>query len=131
MIEHINARLIRWADWAARSNRAVGLGYSPCTIIRLMKGEFRCTFNRNDPMINDEAMNTERAVIKLPDELRKVVVVYYLKSGTVEQKARDCRCCRDTLYARLHHAHQRIDELLAMPRRERVSPKACIFSGTY
>jgi DNA-directed RNA polymerase specialized sigma24 family protein len=80
-------------------------------------------------VIDEESADTDRAVTRLPAALKHVIVVYYLKPGTVEQKAKDCRCCRKTLFNRLHHAHQRLDELLSAPMRERVWPMPCVFSG--
>lgn len=113
MIAHIDERLSRWADWAAGGRRAAGLGYSPCTLSRWDSVRIG---KMPDPGYDEEASETDRAVTQLPGELRRVVVVYYLKSGTVRQKARDCGIGHNTLYERLHHAHQRLDELLS--RRE-------------
>lgn len=109
MIEHINERLMRWADWAAGGRRATGLGYSPCTLSRW---DVTCSLRPVDPGVDVESGDTDQAVAKLPPELQQVVKVFYLGPGTVRQKARECGMHRDTLYQRLHHAHQRIDELL-------------------
>lgn len=126
MIEHINERLMRWADWAAGGRRAAGLGYSPCTLARW---EVTCSFRPVDPGYDDEAAATDKAVTLLPSELRVVVVTYYLKSGTTKQKARECGMHRDTMYDRLHHAHQRIDQLLAEAKKPRSWPVSSSFAN--
>lgn len=109
MIEHINERLMRWAAWAAGGRRATGLGYSPCTLGRW---EVRCLFRPVDPAFDDESRATDQAVAKLPTELQQVVKVFYLAPGTIKQKAHECGMHRDTMYQRLHHAHQRIEDFL-------------------
>lgn len=110
MIQDINDKLVRWADWQANGHRAIGLGYSPCTLSRMMGGSPSTL--PADPILDIESINTDRAVSDLPDELQKVVVVYYLKPGTQTQKARDCHCSRRTFYVRLDNAHMRIAQFL-------------------
>lgn len=119
MIEHINERLVRWADWAAGGRRAAGLGFSPCTLARW---EVTCSLRPVDPGYDDEAAATDKAVSLLPSELHQVVVAFYLKPGTAKQKARECGMHRDTMYDRLHHAHQRIEQLLTDAKKRRAWP---------
>lgn len=113
MIEHIDNRLLRWADWAAGGRRAAGLGFSPCTLSRW---EATCSLRPVDPKYDEEASATDSAVSVLPEELCLVVCVFYLKPGTARQKARDCAISQRTLYERLHHAHQRIEQHLAVKK---------------
>lgn len=126
MIEHINERLMRWADWAAGGRRAAGLGYSRCTLARWVVA---CSFRPVDPGYDDEAAATDKAVTLLPAELRVVVVAFYLKPGTVKQKARECGMHRDTMYERLNHAHQRIDQLLSEEKKARSWPVSSSFAN--
>lgn len=114
MIKEINDKLIRWADWQANGHRAVGLGYSPCTLSRMMGGSPSTL--PADPIIDIESINTDRAISELPGELKEVVIVYYLKQGTQSQKARDCHCSRATFYVRLDNAHLRILQSLESMR---------------
>jgi len=127
MIEHINERLGRWAAWAAGGKRAAGLGYASCTLARW---EVVCSFRPVDPGYDDEAGATDKAVAQLPDELRQVVMVYYLTPGTLKQKARECGIHRDTLYARLHHAHLRIDQHLTEAKKPRAWPVSSSLART-
>lgn len=106
MIMDIDEKLIRWAQWQANGHRAIGLGYSPCTLSRMVGGSASTV--PFDPIIDIESMNVDRAVSNLPGELKDVIVAHYLKPGTVAQKARDCRCARRTFYERIDNAHARI-----------------------
>jgi len=127
MIDQINDRLIRWADWATNGHRARGLWYSPCTLRKWM---VRCSLARSvDVVYDEEAGKTDKAVTALPVDLKAVIVVYYLKPGTIAQKAKDLHCDKRTLYRRLHHAQQRVDEYLNSRTVERVSPAACVFAA--
>ena len=106
MIIEIDQKLIRWAVWQANGHRAVGLGYSPCTLSRMVGGSASTV--PFDSIIDIESMNVDRAVSKLPGELKDAIVAHYLKQGTAAQKARDCRCARRTFYERIDNAHTRI-----------------------
>lgn len=106
MIMDIDEKLVRWAQWQANGHRAIGLGYSPCTLSRMVGGSASTV--PFDPIIDIESMNVDRAVSELPNELKEVIVVWYLKPGTTTQKARDCKCSRATFYNRISSAHTRI-----------------------
>ena len=110
MIEHINERLMRWADWAANGHRAHGLWYSPCTLRNLMV--HRSPTVQIDVDYDEEASETDKAVTALPSELKAVVVVYYLKPGPNSLKAKEMHCCVATLFNRLHDAQRCLDEHL-------------------
>lgn len=125
MIEFIHQRLLQWADWSANGHRAKGLGYSPCT---LRKWSAKSTFCEvADPRLDEESIATDAAVTALPEELRQCVMIYYLKSGTVRQKARDLGMSHETMYQRLHHAQQRVSQLLEEGKKPRHWPKRNIF----
>lgn len=107
MIEYINARCLAWAEFSRRkvSSR---LGYPRQSAFARWMPSGSCSV----PIDEDEVSEIERAIVSLDDELKVVVRKMYLEGGTVEQKARDCDCHRDTFYARLHRAHVRIMEWL-------------------
>lgn len=126
MIEHMHEKLLRWADWSSRGGLAPGLWYA------------RCSFGMEggggqiiDPVIDREIGDIEKAVTRLPPELNMVVKAYYLGTGTMRQKARDCRMCVQTMYQRLHYAQERIVGMLDEMRNERRSwPVESTFSRT-
>lgn len=107
MIEYIDTRLRQWEVWS-RSGKT-HLGYprqSP--FVRLMPSEG----GGGARLPDEDGLEMERAVAALEAELKAVVLRVYreMKSCTGEQIARDLGIHRDTLYARLHRAHQRIWE---------------------
>lgn len=107
MIDYINARCLAWAEFSRRkvSSR---LGYPRQSAFARWMPSGTCRV----PIDEDEVAEIEKAVLSLDAELLAVVRGMYLEGGTVEQKARDCGCCRDTFYTRLHRAHVRIMEWL-------------------
>jgi DNA-directed RNA polymerase specialized sigma24 family protein len=109
MIDYINARCNQWVLWHRRGQDN-GLGFPrECAYTRL---DGRTPGKVSQPPVDEAAWEIERAVRALEHELNKVVIQFYLKRGTSEDKARACQCHRDTLYARLHTAHIRILEWL-------------------
>lgn len=110
MIEHINDRLNVWALWVQRRVSA-GLGYPhECAYTRLQgRSGYRGFISPDDC---EQAWEIEQAVQALPEELRRVVHVFYLRLGTCEAKARDLGCHRVTLYIRLDRAHVAIMDWL-------------------
>lgn len=126
MIEHMHEKLLRWADWSSRGGLAPGLWYA------------RCTFGNEggggqvvDPVIDMMIYELDKAVTRLPDELNRTVLVYYLGTGTMRQKARECRVCEKTMYLRLHHAQERLVRMLdEATRKERAWPVKSSLAGS-
>jgi|GEM_PF-2683515 len=81
-----------------------------------------------DVVYDEEAGKTDKAVTALHDELKAIIVVYYLKTGMIDQKMRELHCSRQTLYNRLHHAQQRVEDFLRTLSVERAWPETCGFS---
>lgn len=99
--DYIKGRLKRWGEWCARRESG-GLGYPrECPYTRM---QARSGVGFSSPEVDGEAVETERAVCELPEHLRETIRSYYVRPGTVEQKARDLRCGRDTVYARIERA---------------------------
>lgn len=99
--DYIRERLRRWGEWCARRESG-GFGYPrECSYTRM---QARSDVGLVSPEFDDEAVETERAVASLPDYLRDTVRSYYVAPGTVEQKARDLRIGRDTIYARIERS---------------------------
>lgn len=103
MIDHMHKKLLRWADWASRGGLAPGLWYARCTFANDGSGA-----DAIDLVLDRDSGDLDKAVTLLPGELKQVVRVYYLGSGTARQKARDCQMCVQTMYVRLDHAQRRL-----------------------
>lgn len=128
MIDHMHQRLLRWADWSALGKRAAGLWFARCSLADWGEsGEALLP----DVKLDEEASDTDRAVTQLPDDLRAAVRAMYLGRGTVEQRARDCRCHKNTLYNRVARAHGRLVGLFDTLKRERQSawPVRCVLAS--
>lgn len=106
---YINTRLNQWAQWTLQRTSG-GLGYPrECSYTRMMA---RSSAGFMSPGMDEEAWLVEKAVQDLPDYLKETVQVFYIGKGTVEQKARDLHCSRDTVYSRIERAHGQIMDWL-------------------
>jgi hypothetical protein len=104
--EYIKIRMQQWAEWVVmRESGAVGYPRE-CSYTRMQARSGSSGFH--SPDIDMEAMEIEDAVRVLPDYLRLTVREYYVKPGTIEQKAKQLCCHRDTLYARIEQSHTMI-----------------------
>jgi DNA-directed RNA polymerase specialized sigma24 family protein len=127
VILHINAKLNMWADWVATGRKVVGLGYpSQCAFVRLTPG----TGDWRAPIENEEAWLVEQAVHRLDPVLRAAVEQFYLRAGTAETHAKALRCCRDTLYVRIHRAQSQVMDYLQCPEDENFYQKRLTASDT-
>ena len=120
MIEHINTRCNHWAQWL-RTKSDNGLGFPRQAAFLNVPGGGQ---GWRTPA-NEAAWEIHQAVNALNDELKQAVWVFYLGRCTMDQKARDCRCHRDTLYSRIHTAHLRIMEWLNDEAAGLVHPTTC------
>ena len=115
--EYINQRLIQWADWAVkREDGAVGFPRE-CSYTRLAGRSGGAGFV--SPDIDEDAMQVDKAVRELPDYLCATVRKVYIDAGTIEQKAKDLRCHRDTVYSRLDRARSLLGESLSLGGKKR------------
>jgi len=102
VISHINDRCNAWADWIARK-LLLGTGYPrECVYTRLQARGGSSGFELT---IDEQAWEIHQAVKTLPPQLLEAINAFYLGKGTVDDKAKDCRCHRDTLFVRVHRAH--------------------------
>ena len=60
------------------------------------------------PILAGEAQETNDAVCALPAQLRRAVEVWYLSSGTVNQKRKMLRCRRERMMELLREAQTKI-----------------------
>lgn len=102
MIPYINHKLNQWGLWCRSGRDRVGYPRR-AAFMRLVPDSSGVGVTIGD----DEAMQINRAVQRLDGELRQVVDLFYIRMRSCDAGsiARTLRCCRDTLYARLHRAH--------------------------
>jgi hypothetical protein len=93
-------RMNNWRLWRLSERRS--LGGSPFPIYNLSprppRGE------NVMPILAGEAEETDRAVFALPPALRRVVEVWFLCSGSVNQKRKMLRCRRERMFEMLREA---------------------------
>lgn len=102
---YVGQRLNKWAEWCARKEDS-GLGYPKCSpTVRLMP---RSGSSDWTPEMNTEACEMDQCVAALLPALKQVIMLEYRTTGTKEQKAKACGCCRMTYHNRLTSAHRDI-----------------------
>lgn len=106
---YINDRLNAWARWVM-SRAGGGLGFPKQVAFSRLSGGG--PGSQLPAGLDENAYEVEQAVQTLRPELKQAVQAFYCSVGTVEQKAKDCHCCRDTLYSRLDRAHGLILDVL-------------------
>ena len=93
-------RMNNWARWRLSERRS--FGGSPFPVYNLTprppRGE------NIMPLLAGEAIETDRAVLALPATLRRVVEVWFLREGSVDQKRRIVRCRRERMFGLLKEA---------------------------
>ncbi len=103
----IHRRLINWADWLA-GLRSRGLGFATANMAaERVDGEGYDAPSRN-PVFDDEAETTDKAVRALVDDLRKTVVLVYTGPGGIQRIAQQLGVSEPTVHARVVQAHYRI-----------------------
>ena len=123
--EDIKTRMMQWAEWSAL-REAGAAGYPrECSYTRMQPRAPGAGFHTPD--VDMDAMAIDRAVHELPSLIRLTVHEYYIRPGTIEQKARALRCNRDTVFARINAAHLLIPVLLESFRKKNLTnPTKCI-----
>ena len=111
MIDDINPRLWRWAEWVLR-HEGGALGYpSECSYTRL-QGQSDGGYV---PNVDSEAWQTEQAIILLRQsniELHKVIIVKYCGIRSDGQMFRACQCSERTFYRRLDDARTELKKII-------------------
>lgn len=102
-------RMNNWRLWRISERRS--LGGSPYPIYNLTprppRGE------NIMPILAGEAEETDRAVRALPAQLLRVVEVWYLRAGSLNQKRKMLGCRRERVLQLIDEAHAKILGLLA------------------
>lgn len=107
MIKEIDKRLQSWAEWRLGSVQGVaGCNGVMAAIIEGQGVVVRST--ATEIYVADAVLDTDQAVMKLDEDLRKVVELHYLQVLSPDQRARKARISRKTFYRRLGTAHQHV-----------------------
>ena len=108
MIDHIHLRLVEWSRFM-RAVRVSPRGYPSQTMESAIKEMGGVMISGDGPRIQREypqhIRETERAVTKLPENMRDVVIAHYTQSGRSKHKAHAMGLNRMRYYATLDSAH--------------------------
>ena len=129
MIEYIHTRCNAWVLWRRRKEDE-GLGYPKCSAFTKTPGGGVAGFKQ---ILGEPEWEIERAIWSMKTshpKLFRAVTVFYLRTGTVEMKATWAGCCRETLFDRLHQAHNLImawlnDEAAGLHAHPMVQKRSC------
>lgn len=109
MIDHIEIRLLRWAEWVKKGH-GVRLSYpSIATEVRAAFGA-SSTGDYSEDLMSEA---TDKLIAKLPVDQKNLVCDWYLRGQPVKQLAIRYRCTRQRLYEMLDRVHYYIDGALS------------------
>lgn len=112
--EEMERRCLNWARWKAGDGQG-GLGWGSGSGGWQSAGADRSGYREAKvPTLDAEAEQTNRAIETLDVSMQRTVTVYYLGTGTMEQRCSHLQISRATIYLRVDRAH----ELLAAWLRE-------------
>ena len=107
-------RMDNWRMW--RASERGSLGGSPYPIYRLTprppRGE------NIMPILAGEAEETDDAILNLPISLRRAVEVWFLRSGSIDEKRTMLRCRRERMFELLEQARIAILAQLYLSKTE-------------
>lgn len=102
--DEMERRCLNWARWKNGEGQG-GLGYGGGGWN--WTGADRAAFREAKvPTLDVEAEQTDRAILSLESALRRTVEVYYLGTGTMEERCRTLQISRATIYVRVDRAHE-------------------------
>lgn len=123
--EDLERRCLNWARWKNGEGQG-GLGYGGGGWN--WSGADRSNYREAKvPTLDAEAEQTDRAIQSLQSTLRRTVEVYYLGTGSMEERCRELQVSRATIYVRVDKAHEEIAawvrqaESKALHERERLA----------
>ena len=107
MIPYINDRLEQWGLWTLGGKDRLGYPRR-AAFVQVIAGGPGCS------ICDEEAMQINRAVQALDGQLRLVVDAFYvrMRSCDADTIANTLKCCRRTLYDKLHRAHLKVMDAL-------------------
>lgn len=99
---YANDALDAWASWV-RSHQ--GAWPARTLLARIMKeGAWGAAHGASMETMPEPVLLTDRAVARIPVDLRHVVKVYYLTYAASEMKAARCKCSRATFWRKVERA---------------------------
>ena len=108
-------RMQNWRLWRLSERRSIG--GSPYPVYNLTprppRGE------NIMPILAGEALETDSAVQALPTSLRRAVEIWFLTSGSVNEKRKMARCRRERLFEMLEEARRELVARLSGLRLDR------------
>ncbi|ANN78919.1 hypothetical protein BAU07_18950 [Bordetella flabilis] len=128
-IEWVHRRFEQWALWAHGTGGAYGAA-AMFNVNRVdQTDDVRAGMRNTDPAFNAEALETDRAVAQLPDDLKRAVIGAYVWEGGMQVVAEKLKCTRATLHRRLCCADRRVIEWIDARRaREAELRKRGVFA---
>ena len=121
-------RMQNWRRWRLGGGSLAKTGGSPAAYERMASGLYDRFQPRNRessvPLLEGEAMDTDRAVRALERALRAAVETMYLAKGSLHAKARSCGCRREGLLMRLDIARAQILNHVQHQREQRIRAQA-------
>ncbi len=108
-------RMNNWRLWRLSERRSVG--GSPFPIYNLTprppRGE------NIIPILAGEAEETDRAIAGLPAAVRRAVEIWFLHSGSVNEKRKMLRCRRERMFELLAAAEELVLKQVHLPKQPR------------
>lgn len=108
MLQHIDERLRRWAEWNVRRTEG-GIGYPRQANYTRLGGSSGMGYCE---IPDEEAWEIEQIVTSMGEILKVSVRTWYFDTATIEQKARRLGVSHMALRKYIDLAHQYIDEQL-------------------
>lgn len=111
-VVYADAALEAWARWAHDGMKA--LGWPPVTILARLAAEGFHGAAQGTPVaeLPEGVERTEKAVLRLPERERRVVVAHYLHWEPIEASARRCRCSVSQFRQSLNRARREVAAFL-------------------
>lgn len=119
--EEMERRCLNWARWKDGAGSG-GLGYGSNAGMwsEVARDGYRTAVV---PTSDVEAEQTDRGVAALESRLRRTVEVYYLGTGSIDERCKQLQISRATIYVRVDRAHEALSawlrEVEAQARHER------------
>lgn len=120
VLPEIHIRLEAWAYWSLAKSAG---GYPKMSAFaRLTPRD--STRHAGFGNIDENSWEVEQAVQALNTKFKQAIKSFYLGVGTLEQRARDCGCCRVTLLSRIDRAQECIAATLSENRRAAIARRS-------
>lgn len=117
--EEMERRCQNWARWKEGAGQG-GLGFGRAPWMAEPTGGYRVSVV---PTFDVEAEQTDRGIQAMASHLKRTVEVYYLGTGTMDERCMQLQISRAAIYVRIDRAHESLAawlrELEARAQHER------------